>query len=100
MLANEGFDPAFGARPFKRAIQRLVENPLALEILAGKFLPGETIEGNSGRRSSAIRKEVDPIFPLRCSTGQDFLSGAESDSRHSLCERGKRGFQIRGSAGV
>jgi ATP-dependent Clp protease ATP-binding subunit ClpB len=43
MLANEGFDPAFGARPLKRAIQRLVENPLALEILAGKFLPGDTV---------------------------------------------------------
>ena len=47
MLANEGFDPAFGARPLKRAIQRLVENPLALEILAGKFLPGETIEATA-----------------------------------------------------
>jgi ATP-dependent Clp protease ATP-binding subunit ClpB len=47
MLANEGFDPAYGARPLKRAIQRLVENPLALEILAGKFLPGETVEATA-----------------------------------------------------
>ena len=44
VLAAEGFDPAYGARPLKRAIQRLIENPLALEILAGKFHPGETIE--------------------------------------------------------
>ncbi len=49
MLANEGFDPAFGARPLKRAIQRLVENPLALEILAGKFLPGDIIEATADR---------------------------------------------------
>jgi ATP-dependent Clp protease ATP-binding subunit ClpB len=47
MLANEGFDPAFGARPLKRAIQRLVENPLALEILAGKFQPGDIIEAKA-----------------------------------------------------
>jgi ATP-dependent Clp protease ATP-binding subunit ClpB len=44
MLAAEGFDPAYGARPLKRAIQRLIENPLALEILGGKFVPGQTIE--------------------------------------------------------
>ena len=44
MLAAEGFDPAYGARPLKRAIQRLIENPLALELLKGKFPPGSTIE--------------------------------------------------------
>jgi len=57
MLANEGFDPAYGARPLKRAIQRLVENPLALEILAGKFLPGETIEATAdGDRLRFVKK--------------------------------------------
>ena len=57
MLANEGFDPAYGARPLKRAIQRLVENPLALEILAGKFLPGETIEATAdGDRLRFVRQ--------------------------------------------
>ncbi len=43
MLANEGFDPAYGARPLKRAIQRLIENPLAMEILSGKYKTGDTI---------------------------------------------------------
>ena len=47
MLANEGFDPAFGARPLKRAIQRLVENPFAREILSSKFLPGDVVEGTA-----------------------------------------------------
>jgi ATP-dependent Clp protease ATP-binding subunit ClpB len=42
-LAQEGFDPVFGARPLKRAIQQYIANPLAKEILAGKFLPGEKI---------------------------------------------------------
>ncbi len=43
-LGNAGFDPVYGARPLKRAIQQLLENPLAQEILAGKFIPGDTIE--------------------------------------------------------
>ncbi len=43
-LAAAGFDPAYGARPLKRAIQQQVENPLAQEILQGKFQPGDTIE--------------------------------------------------------
>ena len=43
-LAEAGFDPVYGARPLKRAIQQQVENPLAQEILAGKFRPGDTIE--------------------------------------------------------
>ena len=42
-LAVVGFDPVFGARPLKRAIQSRVENPLAQNLLAGKYLPGTTI---------------------------------------------------------
>jgi len=43
-LAEAGFDPVYGARPLKRAIQQQVENPLAQEILKGRFKPGDTIE--------------------------------------------------------
>ena len=43
-LAEAGFDPVYGARPLKRAIQQQVENPLANEILSGKFKPGDVIE--------------------------------------------------------
>ena len=43
-LAEAGFDPVYGARPLKRAIQQQVENPLAQEILQGKFRPGDVIE--------------------------------------------------------
>ncbi len=47
MLAADGFDPAYGARPLKRSIQRLVENPLALQMLSGKFQPGAVIEAHT-----------------------------------------------------
>lgn len=43
LLVESGFDPVYGARPLKRAIQRLVENPLAQDLLSGKYLPGDTI---------------------------------------------------------
>jgi ATP-dependent Clp protease ATP-binding subunit ClpB len=43
LLGNVGFDPVYGARPLKRAIQQQLENPLAREILEGRFVPGTTI---------------------------------------------------------
>ena len=42
-LTEAGFDPVYGARPLKRAIQQELENPLAQRILAGEFEPGQTI---------------------------------------------------------
>jgi ATP-dependent Clp protease ATP-binding subunit ClpB len=43
LLGNVGFDPVYGARPLKRAIQQQLENPLARQILQGQFQPGDTI---------------------------------------------------------
>jgi ATP-dependent Clp protease ATP-binding subunit ClpC len=43
ILAKEGFDPTFGARPLRRAVQRLIEDPLSEEILLGRFNVGDTI---------------------------------------------------------
>ncbi|HEY0232801.1 MAG TPA: ATP-dependent chaperone ClpB [Dokdonella sp.] len=43
LLGSVGFDPVYGARPLKRAIQQQLENPLAREILEGKFQPGDTV---------------------------------------------------------
>ena len=45
MIVDQGYDPVFGARPLKRTIQKLLENPLSQKILAGEFLPGSTIKG-------------------------------------------------------
>jgi ATP-dependent Clp protease ATP-binding subunit ClpB len=44
LLGEAGFDPVYGARPLKRAIQHQIENPLAQKILAGDFASGDTIE--------------------------------------------------------
>ncbi len=50
LLANEGYDPNYGARPLRRAIQTLIQNPLAVKLLQGEITPGQTIrvsaEGN------------------------------------------------------
>jgi ATP-dependent Clp protease ATP-binding subunit ClpB len=43
VLAESGWDPTYGARPLKRAIQRLLENPLALRLLEGEFTEGDTV---------------------------------------------------------
>jgi len=43
-IANAGFDPVYGARPLKRAIQSEIENPLAREILGGNFIAKDTVK--------------------------------------------------------
>jgi len=43
-LAKQGYDPAFGARPLRRAIQKIVESPLSIELLGGKFAGGGTVK--------------------------------------------------------
>jgi ATP-dependent Clp protease ATP-binding subunit ClpB len=48
VLAEAGWDPTYGARPLKRAIQRLLENPLALRLLEGEFAEGDTIRVDAG----------------------------------------------------
>jgi len=55
-LADQGFDPVYGARPLKRAIQRLIENPLAEALLAGDFASGDGIEVSLNRGELAFTK--------------------------------------------
>ncbi len=56
-LCAAGFDPVYGARPLKRAIQQLLENPLAQHVLAGKFYAGDTIRvGLDGEKLSFDRE--------------------------------------------
>ena len=43
-LASEGYDPQFGARPLKRAIQEQILNPLSMRLLEGEFKPGDRIK--------------------------------------------------------
>ena len=44
LLANEGYDPQFGARPLKRAVQEHILNPLSMRLLEGEFKPGDRIK--------------------------------------------------------
>jgi len=47
LLAREGYDPNYGARPLKRAIQTLLQNPLAVKLLSGEVLPGQTVKATA-----------------------------------------------------
>ena len=58
MLAERGYDPVFGARPLKRTIQRMIENPLAVEVLAGRFVEGDTIVVEPDGETLRFRKDV------------------------------------------
>ena len=55
-LGEAGFDPVYGARPLKRAIQTQLENPLAQLILAGKFEPGDTVRVDAGDNRLTFNK--------------------------------------------
>lgn len=56
LLGNVGFDPVYGARPLKRAIQQQLENPLAQKILAGEFTSGDTVHVEASGGQLAFRK--------------------------------------------
>ena len=53
-LADKGYDPAFGARPIKRAIQTYLENPLSKELLEGKYLDGSTVNLSVSNETDSI----------------------------------------------
>ena len=53
-LAKEGYDPAFGARPLRRAIQKYVESPLSVELLSGKFKDGATVRVDVDENNNKI----------------------------------------------
>ena len=54
LIVREGTDPAYGARPLKRTIQRLVENPFARALLQGQFKPGERITADADPVSGTL----------------------------------------------
>ncbi len=60
LLLREGYDPAYGARPLRRTIQRLVQDPLALQILEGKVLPGDQVVVDRDGQKDVMRFERKP----------------------------------------
>lgn len=56
LLMSEGYDPTYGARPLKRVIQQRIENPLATELLAGKYVEGDTIKVDADGQNFIFEK--------------------------------------------
>jgi ATP-dependent Clp protease ATP-binding subunit ClpB len=63
VVAEEGYDAAFGARPLKRAIQRLIQNPLALQLLEGKFQEGDHILATVGPGNTLVFEKAEAGAP-------------------------------------
>ena len=67
LIAEAGWDPQYGARPLKRALQRLIENPLALELLEGRYQEGDVIRVYADRgeirftTEAAVAEEAAPV---------------------------------------
>jgi ATP-dependent Clp protease ATP-binding subunit ClpA len=57
-LIQEGYDPSFGARPLKRAIQNLIADELALKLLSGEIQPGEYIEADVSKSGKFVFRQV------------------------------------------
>jgi ATP-dependent Clp protease ATP-binding subunit ClpB len=59
LLAQEGYDPVYGARPLKRAVQSLIQNPLAMKLLAGEIKPGDSLvlSGDPDKRQMIFSSE-------------------------------------------
>jgi ATP-dependent Clp protease ATP-binding subunit ClpB len=70
LLLREGYDPAYGARPLRRTIQRLIQDPLALQILEGKILPGDHVRVDRDPKKDAMRFErIAPPQPAAAAAG-------------------------------
>jgi ATP-dependent Clp protease ATP-binding subunit ClpB len=80
LIVREGTDPAFGARPLKRTIQRLVENPLARALLKGEFSPGDT-----------IKSDADPVAGTLLFTTERSTVVAEAGNRRDARSRSDGG---------
>jgi ATP-dependent Clp protease ATP-binding subunit ClpB len=75
LIAREGHDPAYGARPLRRSIQRLVENPLAKALLDGRFKPGTTIKVDADPLSGTL------LFTDDTDGGETVVTSASAERR-------------------
>ena len=72
-LASEGYDPAFGARPLKRTLQRRVQNPLAVRVLEGAFRAGDEIRVDY--------RDGEFVFSKEAAKPEEKIYGASGESR-------------------
>ena len=74
-VVREGYDPAYGARPLRRTVQRRIENELAKRVLAGEFHEGEKIIVDFGDGSYAFRAEPGTPRPAEASGDDGVIEG-------------------------
>jgi ATP-dependent Clp protease ATP-binding subunit ClpB len=65
VIAAEGYDPVYGARPLKRAIQRLLQNPLAMAVLEGKYSDGDRIQVDRAKDGTTLTFQRVPATGVR-----------------------------------
>ncbi len=65
LIAAEGYDPVYGARPLKRAIQRLLQNPLAMAVLEGKYSDGDRIQVDRAKDGTTLTFQRVPALGVR-----------------------------------
>jgi ATP-dependent Clp protease ATP-binding subunit ClpB len=65
LIAAEGYDPVYGARPLKRAIQRMLQNPLAMAVLEGEYVEGDTIKVDRAKEGTALAFKRIPVGGAR-----------------------------------
>jgi ATP-dependent Clp protease ATP-binding subunit ClpB len=82
LIAREGHDPAFGARPLKRTIQRLLENPLARALLQGRFKPGDRIVVDADQvGGTLVFSSADGSVAVEASERRDARAAGRAGSR-------------------
>ena len=65
LMAAEGYDPVYGARPLKRAIQRLLQNPLAMAVLEGEYVEGDTVRVDRAKDGNRLTFKRLPVGGAR-----------------------------------
>jgi ATP-dependent Clp protease ATP-binding subunit ClpA len=89
LVAREGHDPTFGARPLKRTIQRLVENPLARALVEGRFQPGARIVADADPvGSTLVFSSGEETIVTDAAEHRDARSGAADDGEGGLVGAG------------
>ena len=64
LIAEEGYDPAFGARPLKRVIQRMIQDPLAMAVLEGRFHEGDTVVVRPDGKGALALEKAGGVVPV------------------------------------
>jgi ATP-dependent Clp protease ATP-binding subunit ClpB len=86
-IVRDGYDPAYGARPLRRTVQRLVQDPLAMRILDGSILPGDLVRVDADPESDAMRFERVEEKPAPASESQTQAAGTTASASSTKSAR-------------